>query len=92
MTSQNLTKLDRRGAAAWIRLDSDGNRNALSAELIAELLGHLQDAMADDAVRCVVLTGNGKAFCAGADLKSRGAAIARERPRLRRRRRSGRRL
>jgi methylglutaconyl-CoA hydratase len=78
MTSQNLTKLERRGAAAWIRLDSDSNRNALSAELIAELLGHLQDVMADDASRCVVLTGNGAAFCAGADLKNRGAAIARE--------------
>jgi len=78
MTSQELTRLERRGAAAWIRLDSDANRNALSAGLIAELLGHLQDAMADDAVRCVVLTGNGRAFCAGADLKSRGAAIARD--------------
>ena len=78
MTPENVTKLERRGAAAWITLDSERNRNALSAELIAELLGHLQDAMADDAVRCVVLTGNGPAFCAGADLKSRGAAIARE--------------
>ena len=78
MTTENVTKLERRGAAAWITLDSEGNRNALSAELIAELLGHLQDAMSDDAVRCVVLTGNGPAFCAGADLTSRGAAIARE--------------
>jgi methylglutaconyl-CoA hydratase len=73
-----LVRLERRGAAAWITLDSPANRNALSAALISELLEHLRAAMADDAVRCVVLTGEGPAFCAGADLKNRGAAIARE--------------
>jgi methylglutaconyl-CoA hydratase len=60
----------------WIRLDSPQTRNALSAALIVELLAHLEEAMADEAVRCIALTGSGSAFCAGADLRSRGDAIA----------------
>jgi methylglutaconyl-CoA hydratase len=78
MTSQSVTRYERRGAAAWITLDSPGNRNALSEQLVSELLAHLEHAMADAAVRCVVLTGTGSVFCSGADLKSRGAGIARE--------------
>ena len=73
---QEVTKVERRGAASWITLDSPGNRNALSPELLAELLAHLEAAQADDRVSCLVLTGNGPAFCAGADLKSRGASIS----------------
>ena len=56
--------------AAWITLNRPENRNALSAVLVTELYDHLQAANADDAVRCIVITGNGPAFCAGADLKS----------------------
>ena len=70
------TKYETRGRAAWITLDSPGTRNALSAELIAELTAHLRSAIADDAVRVIVLTGNGPSFCAGADLKGGGAAVA----------------
>jgi methylglutaconyl-CoA hydratase len=56
--------------AAWITLNRPENRNALSADLVNELYEHLQAANADAAVRSIVLTGNGPAFCAGADLKS----------------------
>lgn len=59
-----------RQAAAWITLNRPENRNALSATLVNELYGHLVAAIADDAVRCVVITGAGPAFCAGADLKN----------------------
>ncbi len=65
-----------RNRAAWIRLNRPESRNALSAELLGELASHLQSAMDDPGVRVVVLTGSGSAFCAGADLKSRGAGIA----------------
>jgi len=65
-----------RNRAAWVRMNRPENRNALSAELLAELSRHLQTAMDDPGVRVVVLTGSGKAFCAGADLKSRGGSIA----------------
>lgn len=56
--------------AAWITLNRPENRNALSAVLVNELHAHLTAALGDDAVRCIVITGNGPAFCAGADLKS----------------------
>lgn len=62
----------RRGPAAWITLDSPQNRNALSAAMVKEIGEHLKTAIADPEVRAIVLTGNGPAFCAGADLKSRG--------------------
>ncbi|MEM7004001.1 MAG: enoyl-CoA hydratase/isomerase family protein, partial [Pseudomonadota bacterium] len=56
--------------AAWITLNRPENRNALSAVLVNELYTHLNNAVADDSVRSIVITGNGPAFCAGADLKS----------------------
>ena len=71
-TPCNRTRYAVEGAAAWITLDSPENRNALSAELVAELAGHLRVAHADPRVRAIVLTGEGRAFCAGADLKNRG--------------------
>jgi methylglutaconyl-CoA hydratase len=70
------TRYERRGRAAWITLDSPANRNALSAPLVQELGRHLDAAMDDASVRVVVLTGNGPAFCAGADLRNRGDAVA----------------
>jgi methylglutaconyl-CoA hydratase len=59
---------------ATITLDSPANRNALSAQLRRELREHLDAALADDAVRVVVLTHTGTVFCSGMDLReSRGA-------------------
>src|SRR5438132_1022643 len=72
---ETVTRYEVRARAAWITLDSPANRNALSAVLVAELGAHLRAAHADDAVRAIVLTGSGAAFCAGADLKSRGDAV-----------------
>ena len=65
-----------RGDAAWITLDQPERRNALSDAMVADLLAHLRRAMADPAVRVVVLTGSGPAFCAGADLKAGGIGVA----------------
>jgi methylglutaconyl-CoA hydratase len=70
-----VTRYEVRESAAWITLDSPENRNALSAPLVAELGAHLRTATDDPAVRAIVLTGNGPAFCAGADLKNRGDAV-----------------
>ncbi len=73
MADQEATKYQVRQGAGWITLDSPSNRNALSDTLVGELAEHLRVAAADDEVRAIVLTGNGPAFCAGADLKSGGA-------------------
>lgn len=63
-----------RGPAAWITLNRPDNRNALSNDLVDGLLADLRQGLADDAVRVIVLTGNGPIFCAGADLKSGGVS------------------
>jgi methylglutaconyl-CoA hydratase len=61
-----------RGPAAWLTLNQPERRNALSDAILAGLSDGLHKALADDAVRAIVLTGAGSAFCAGADLKSGG--------------------
>ncbi len=49
--------------------------NALSTALMDELTRELDRISEDDSVRAVVLTGEGRVFCAGADLKSRSETI-----------------
>jgi len=56
-----------------VTLDSPHNRNALSAQLVAELTDRLGEAGADQGVRAVVLTHTGGVFCSGADLAAAGA-------------------
>lgn len=72
--SDELVHLDVAGGVGTITLDSPSNRNALSRRLVSDLDRQLTAALADPAVRIIVLTGNGPAFCAGADLKERRAA------------------
>lgn len=60
-------------AIATITFDSPHNRNALSAQLVAEATDHLATAAADGDVRAVVITHTGSTFCAGADLKESAA-------------------
>lgn len=55
------------GPVATITLNNPDRRNAIGPEMINELRWALADAAADEAIRVVVLTGAGKAFCAGAD-------------------------
>ena len=68
-----LTHLEIARGVATITLDSPHNRNALSAQLLVELTGHLAAAAADTSVRVVVLTATGTVFCSGADLSTPGS-------------------
>jgi methylglutaconyl-CoA hydratase len=58
----------RDGTVARITLNRPEKRNALSAELVAELKAALREADADPGVRLVAIAGAGKDFCSGADL------------------------
>ena len=69
-TPSTVTRVEIRQTALWITLNRPDSRNALSAALVNELDAHLAAAASNPAVRCVVITGAGSAFCAGADLKS----------------------
>lgn len=66
------------GRAAVITLNRPDRRNALSRELIAALGGAFTRAGDDAAVRGVVLTGGGPAFCAGMDLAELQASLSAE--------------
>ncbi|MBV8030660.1 MAG: enoyl-CoA hydratase/isomerase family protein [Betaproteobacteria bacterium] len=57
-----------RGAIRLLTMNRPEKRNALNTELTKALLQALSQADADPSVRCVVLTGAGAGFCAGADL------------------------
>ncbi len=56
---------------ATLTMDQPDSRNALTPELVEGLAQGLESALADPAVRVVVLTNTGPAFCAGADLSGR---------------------
>lgn len=60
-------KTDERGIATLV-LARAGKHNAISSEMIAELARAAKALGEDEAVRAVILTGEGSSFCAGADL------------------------
>jgi enoyl-CoA hydratase/carnithine racemase len=62
-----LVHLKATGAQATITLDSPHNRNALSRQLVREVIQHLQAAELDDSVRVVLLRSSGRVFCSGAN-------------------------
>ena len=64
------------GAVATLTLNRPEQLNALNRELSEAYLAALERARRDDAVRVVVVTGSGRAFCAGVDLKARAASEA----------------
>jgi enoyl-CoA hydratase len=68
MNTENLVGYVVGDAVATLTLDSPANRNALSAQLVAELSTRLSDADGDSGVRAIVLTHTGTTFCAGNDL------------------------
>jgi 2-(1,2-epoxy-1,2-dihydrophenyl)acetyl-CoA isomerase len=59
----------RDGAATWITLDRPDALNALDGQVKEALVGALREAADDPAVRAVALTGSGRAFCVGQDLR-----------------------
>ena len=67
-TSTKTIIVERRGAAVLARLNRPDKLNAINIEMAGELLDMLAQAETDRSVIAVVLAGNERAFCAGADL------------------------
>ena len=68
-------RVDRpREEIAVVTLDRPDRLNAMSFELVDDLHAVLDDLHADNSCRVVILTGAGRGFCAGLDLKSLGSA------------------
>ncbi|GJF10444.1 enoyl-CoA hydratase [Mycolicibacterium cyprinidarum] len=72
MTDPVLTQVTDR--VALITINDPDRRNAVTAESSAALRAAIETAEADSGVHAVILTGAGKAFCAGADLTALGEA------------------
>lgn len=64
-----MIELTRDGHVATVQLDRPKALNALNSAMMKEVAHALADLQADDAIGCVILTGNEKAFAAGADIK-----------------------
>ncbi len=62
--------IEERGAGLWLTLNRPLAMNALTPAMIAALDAGIQRAADSAHIRCVVITGVGRAFCAGADLKT----------------------
>jgi enoyl-CoA hydratase/carnithine racemase len=61
--------VDKSDSIATITLNRPEVLNAMNLKLVKELQNAVEDAEADDSIRCLILTGAGeKAFCAGADI------------------------
>jgi methylglutaconyl-CoA hydratase len=74
----DLVRYEHAGPAAVLTIDRPDKRNALSRTLIAALAEAFARAAADPAVRAVVLTGSGPAFCTGMDLDELRATLGDE--------------
>jgi enoyl-CoA hydratase/carnithine racemase len=70
MTDFTQISLDIEGPIATITLDREAKLNAFTGTMMHELIAAFDITDADDAVRAVIVTGKGRAFCAGADLSA----------------------
>lgn len=66
--SEALILSEQSGAVRTLTLNRPGSLNSFTAGMHGQLLAALNEAAGDTAVRCVLLTGAGRAFCAGQDL------------------------
>jgi len=82
MTSPTFETLiyDVEDGIATITLNRPDKLNAFTARMMVELIAVFDLTDADDAVRVVIVTGAGRAFCAGADLSGGGSTFDRTNP------------
>ncbi len=68
MTAGKIVLIEREGALATLTLNRPDRLNALNTPLLVGLRDAMQELAADDSLHAVIITGAGRAFCAGADL------------------------
>ena len=70
MSEQPAVTLEKDDGVAILRLNRPDNLNAYNPELHHALIAAFDQAEADDEVRAIIVTGEGRVFCAGADFSS----------------------
>lgn len=73
-----MIEVSREGAVALIRLNRPKQLNALNSELAAQMIAAVRELDADPEVGCLVITGNERAFAAGADIAEMAGLSAQE--------------
>jgi 2-(1,2-epoxy-1,2-dihydrophenyl)acetyl-CoA isomerase len=76
-------ELERHGAVAVLRLNEPSAMNALSPAVKKGMEINVPKVLGDPGVRCIVLTGTGKAFCAGGDIRAMKDPAQRNAPAVR---------
>ena len=71
-------RIERDGPVATITLNRPDKLNAMTRPMALNLVSLIDEIDADDAIRAVILTGEGRAFCAGADLSSGQSSLSSE--------------
>ncbi|WP_165965660.1 enoyl-CoA hydratase/isomerase family protein [Pseudonocardia dioxanivorans] len=77
-----VVRVGRKGPVLWLQIDRPHVRNALDTNVVAALDDGLDAAERDPSVRAVAITGTGRAFCSGGDVRmladpGSGAALRR---------------
>ena len=67
--TQDCLRIERQGSVAWLEMNRPDALNSFNTELRLTLLATLREVATDDSIRAVVLSGQGRAFGAGADLR-----------------------
>lgn len=73
-TPSSAVLFEKRDKLAIITLNRPKQYNAINHDLVEGLIKYLDQVAGDDNVRAILLTGNGKGFCAGADMMGFGNA------------------
>jgi len=81
----SAVKVERHEAVAVLRLDDPSCMNALFPAIKAGLQENVSKVLADPGVRAIVITGTGKAFCAGGDIRAMQDPDGRKAPAVRKR-------
>ena len=70
--SYNTIQYDVEDGILTVTLNRPDKLNAFTGEMLSEMIDAFDRADTDDDVRCIIVTGAGRAFCAGADLSAGG--------------------
>jgi 2-(1,2-epoxy-1,2-dihydrophenyl)acetyl-CoA isomerase len=80
--SFEMIELRIENGVAWATLNRPDKLNSINSKMLEELNAVLDQVEDDEAIRCLVLTGAGRGFCAGQDLNDRNMTSESERPDL----------
>lgn len=72
---QNIQYEVKKDGVAWLTLSRPDSLNSFTGEMLSEMAAVFHQAQQDEKVRVVVITGSGRAFCAGQDLRANPDAI-----------------